>query len=43
MLMEHLKILCDNEKCVVETLKSRGQYASFKIGVLSKFENQIVD
>lgn len=42
-ITEHLKILCANEKCVVETLKSRGRYASFKIGVLSKFDNQILD
>lgn len=37
---EHLNSICGNDKCTVEKLKSRGHYASFKLGVpLKQAEN----
>ncbi|KAL4704938.1 hypothetical protein ACJJTC_013395 [Scirpophaga incertulas] len=32
----HLRSICDNNICTVDELKSRGRYASFKLGVPSK-------
>lgn len=42
-IFSHLENLCASERCTVETLKSRGQYSSFKIGVLSKYSDKVLD
>lgn len=38
---EHLLTICGTDVCTVEVLKSRGNYASFKLGVPSKLADQV--
>lgn len=33
---DHLQSICGSDTCTVETLKSRGRYASFKLGVTAR-------
>lgn len=33
---EHLRTICSDDVCIVEELKARGNYASFKLSVLTK-------
>ncbi|KAJ8735113.1 hypothetical protein PYW08_014363 [Mythimna loreyi] len=39
---DHLTRICGADVCTVEVLKSRGKYASFKLGVPSKLADQVV-
>ncbi|KAJ8735942.1 hypothetical protein PYW07_007562 [Mythimna separata] len=39
---DHLTTICGTDVCTVEVLKSRGKYASFKLGVPSKLAAQVV-
>lgn len=40
---DHLTSICNSDVCTVEMLKSRGDYASFKLGVPSKMAGLILD
>lgn len=35
-VLAHLQLICPGDKCIAEALKSRGDYASFKLSVPSK-------
>ncbi|CAG4992174.1 unnamed protein product [Colias eurytheme] len=42
-ITEHLNNACSIDNCTVEALKSRGNYASFKVGVLAKQSHLFMD
>ncbi|XP_063390040.1 uncharacterized protein LOC134675641 [Cydia fagiglandana] len=39
---EHLNTICESDLCTVESLKPRGNYSSFKLGVPSKFSELVL-
>lgn len=40
---DHLKVVCDEDTCTVEALKSRGNYSSFKVGAPSRLVETVLD
>lgn len=39
----HLEVVCGEDVCTVETLKARGNYASFKLTVPSRYAEKVMD
>lgn len=39
----HLEVVCGEDVCAVETLKARGNYASFKLTVPSRYAEKVMD
>lgn len=42
MVLDHLKTICGSDPCIVQPLKSRGNYASFKLSVPLKWSESIL-
>jgi hypothetical protein len=39
----HLSVICREDVCLVETLKAKGNYASFKLNVPLKYNDQVLE
>lgn len=42
-IRDHLTAICGSDLCTVETLTPKGKYASFKLGILAKLADNILN